>query len=93
VGDVRADIDLSYLSDSILLFRFFEAAGQVRSAISVVKTRSNVHERTIRELKLSYGGLQVGEALTDFEGVLSGLPAYKGKVSMLKDIPAGIVES
>ncbi|MBI0535745.1 circadian clock protein KaiC [Roseomonas sp. KE2513] len=85
VGDVRADIDLSYLSDSILFFRFFEAAGQVRTAISVVKTRSNAHERTIRELKLSAGGLQVGEALTDFEGVLTGLPSYKGGVSMLKD--------
>ena len=89
VGDIRSDVDLSYLSDSILLFRFFEAAGKVRSAVSVVKTRSNAHERTIRELKLSFGGLQVGEALTDFEGVLSGLPAYKGTVSMLKDLAQG----
>ncbi|HEY8610968.1 MAG TPA: ATPase domain-containing protein [Roseomonas sp.] len=89
VGDVRSDIDLSYLSDSILLFRFFEARGQVRSAISVVKTRSSAHERTIRELKLSMGGVQVGEALSDFEGVLSGLPSYKGAVPMLDDIPAG----
>ena len=88
VGEVRADVDLSYLSDNILLFRFFEALGQVRTAISVVKTRSNAHERTIRELKLSFGGVQVGEALADFEGVLSGLPSYKGSIAMLKDMPA-----
>lgn len=83
IGEVRSDIDLSYLSDCILLFRFFEAAGQIRTALSVVKSRVNAHERTIRELRLSTGGLQVGEALTDFEGVLTGLPAYHGRVAML----------
>ncbi len=83
VGDMRTDLDLSYLSDTIVLFRFFEANGEVRSAISVVKSRTARHERTIRELRLSCKGLQVGEALSDFEGVLSGLPSYKGGVSML----------
>ena len=87
VGEVRSDVDLSYLSDAIMLFRFFEAQGQVRSAVSVVKSRTNAHERIIRELKFSAGGLQVGEALTDFEGVLSGLPAYKGGTSMLRALP------
>ena len=83
LGDVRVDVDLSYLSDAIVLFRFFEAQGQVRTAVSVVKSRTSAHERTIRELKLSASGLQVGAALSDFEGVLSGLPSYRGAVSML----------
>jgi len=83
IGEVRTDIDLSYLSDAILLFRFFEARGQVRTALSVVKSRVNAHERTIREMRLSAHGIQVGEALTDFEGVLTGLPSYRGAVAML----------
>ena len=83
VGEVRTDVDLSYLSDAVLLFRFFEAKGEVRTALSVVKSRVNAHERTIRELKLSAQGLQVGEALTDFQGVLTGLPTYEGRVGML----------
>jgi len=83
IGEVRTDIDLSYLSDCIVLFRFFEAEGEVRTAVSVVKSRVNAHERTIRELKLSTDGLQVGEALTDFQGVLTGLPAYHGRGAML----------
>ena len=83
VGEVRSDVDLSYLSDCILLFRFFEAAGQVRTALSVVKSRVNAHERTIRELRLTRQGLQVGQALDDFEGVLTGLPAYRGGIAML----------
>ncbi|WP_232629930.1 ATPase domain-containing protein [Methylobacterium sp. Leaf118] len=83
VGEIRTDVDLSYLSDCILLFRFFEARGQVRGALSVVKSRVNAHERTIRELRFSSRGLQVGEALDDFEGVLSGLPAYRGKMALL----------
>jgi circadian clock protein KaiC len=84
IGEVRSDVDLSYLSDGIVLFRYFEAEGAVRTALSVVKSRVNAHERTIRELMISGTGLQVGEALTDFQGVLSGLPAYGGKVAMLK---------
>ena len=83
LGDVRSDVDISYLSDSILMFRFFEAHGEVRTAVSAVKSRASAHERTIREFKLSRGGLQVGEALHDFDGVLSGLPSYRGKTSML----------
>ena len=88
IGDVRSDLDLSYLSDGILLFRYFEAKGEVRTALSTVKSRVNAHERTIRELRFSRGGIQIGEALTDFEGVLSGLPAYGGKVAMLRSDPA-----
>ena len=64
VGEVRVDVDLSFLSDGILLFRFFEALGQVRTAISVVKGRVNAHERTIRELKVTGTGIQVGQRLS-----------------------------
>ncbi|MBB2961071.1 circadian clock protein KaiC [Methylobacterium sp. R2-1] len=85
IGEVRTDIDLSYLSDCIVLFRFFEARAEIRSALSVVKSRVNAHERSIRELRLSSEGLRVGEALDDFEGVLTGLPAYRGRVAMLRD--------
>ena len=83
IGDVQPPIDLSYLSDAILLFRFFEAKGSVRSAISVVKSRATNHERTIREFRIGPKGLQVGPALADFEGVLSGLPIYRGNTPML----------
>ncbi|MCC0804979.1 circadian clock protein KaiC [Methylobacterium sp. W2] len=83
IGEVRSDLDLSYLSDAIVLFRYFEAQGSVRTAISVVKSRVNGHERTIRELRISPTGLQVGETLTDFQGVLTGLPTYAGRVAML----------
>ena len=83
VGEVRSDIDLSYLSDCILLFRFFESQGEVRSAMSVMKSRVNAHERTIREFRLSKAGMAVGEALTDFQGVLTGLPSYHGSIAML----------
>jgi circadian clock protein KaiC len=87
VGDMRSDVDLSYLSDSILMFRFFEAQGQIRSAVSAIKSRISAHERSIREIKLGPDGLQIGEALTDFEGVLSGVPSYRGAISMLQSMP------
>lgn len=83
VGDVRSDIDLSYLSDGILLFRYFEAKGEVRTALSVLKSRVNAHERTIRELTLTPIGLKVGDALTDFLGVLSGVPTYGGDGALI----------
>ena len=83
VGDVRADVDLSYLSDTIVLFRFFESRGELLKAISVVKSRTNPHERAIRQFMLSEQGLTVGAALRDFEGVMSGVPNYRGDTELL----------
>ena len=87
IGDIRTDVDLSYLSDTILLFRFFEARGEVRSAVSCVKSRTAAHERTIREFRLSASGLRVGAVLGDLSGVLTGLPSYLGNVAMLSSEP------
>jgi circadian clock protein KaiC len=84
VGAVEAPIDLSYLSDAVLLLRFFEAQGKVRKAISVMKKRIGAHEETIRELRLSSHGMQVGEPLTDFQGIMSGIPTYLGPQPMIK---------
>jgi circadian clock protein KaiC len=71
---VAAPVDVSYLADNVILTRFFEAEGRVRKAISVVKKRAGRHQDTIREFSLGKGGLQVGEPLTRFRGVLNGTP-------------------
>jgi circadian clock protein KaiC len=83
IGEVQNDIDISYLSDVVVLFRYFEHAGEVLTAIAAVKSRANAHERSIRQFRLSSDGVEVGEALRDFEGVLTGLPSYKGNTAML----------
>lgn len=83
VGDVSADIDLSYLSDAIVLFKYFEASAKVLSAISVLKSRTSAHERTVREFQVGINGILIGPPLTDFEGVLAGLPNYSGSVPLL----------
>lgn len=90
VGEVRTDVDLSYLSDAILAFKFFEARGELRKAVSVVKSRTAAHELAIREFRLGANGLQVGDALEDFEGVLSGLPSYHGGTALLGDGQAAV---
>jgi circadian clock protein KaiC len=84
-GERGADVDLSYLSDAILQFRFFEARGSLLKALSVVKSRTSQHELTIREFRLGHNGFQVGMALTDFEGVMTGIPAYRGRQALLSD--------
>ena len=76
-------IDLSYLADAIVLMRFFEAQGHMRKAISVVKKRTGPHESTIRELKIGPDRVQVGEPLTEFHGVLTGVPHYTGSSTPL----------
>jgi len=83
VGDIRTDVDLSYLADNILLLRFFEADGEVRKAIAGVKTRTSEHERTIREFRLGADGLRVGATLRGFEGILAGIPTYRGDTAPL----------
>jgi circadian clock protein KaiC len=69
---------VSYLADNILVLRYFEAQGQVRQAISMIKKRSGPHEHTIRELRLGNNTICVGEPLRDFQGVLSGIPYVVG---------------
>jgi circadian clock protein KaiC len=71
IAGVSAPIDLSYLADTIVLLRYFEHAGALRKAISVVKKRSGAHEQTIRELVLASGGITIGEPLTGFRGIVS----------------------
>lgn len=78
VGHMQAPVDLTYLSDTVLLLRFFEARGELRRAISVVKKRTGGHEASIREYRIDAGGLRVGEPLRDFSGVLTGVPAFLG---------------
>lgn len=74
IGPMASSLDVSYLADGVILFRYFEARGEVRQAISVLKKRTGAHERTIRELSISSDGLAIGEPLREFRGVLTGVP-------------------
>jgi circadian clock protein KaiC len=88
VGEVRSEIDLSYLSDTIVLFRYFESRGHVLKAISVAKSRTTAHQSSIREFRLARGGIEIGQPLKDFEGVLTGLPNYRGSTPLMSADPA-----
>ena len=76
LGAMATPVDVSYLADTVLMLRYFEAKGAVHRAVSVIKRRTGVHENTIRELKITSQGLRVGEPLTKFRGVLTGVPGY-----------------
>jgi circadian clock protein KaiC len=76
VGHMQSPVDATYLADSVVLFRYFEAAGQVRKAISVLKKRTGAHEDTIRELRIDAAGLRIGQPLANFRGVLTGTPVF-----------------
>jgi circadian clock protein KaiC len=78
-SNMHSPVDTTYLADNVILFRYFESRGQVRRAISVVKKRSGKHETTIRELEVDKDGIKIGEPLTEFQGVLTGVPTYVGK--------------
>jgi circadian clock protein KaiC len=78
MGDMRSPVDVTYLADTVVLLRFFEARGRIRRAISVIKKRTGSHEDTIREFRITGTGIRVGEPLTQFHGVLRGVPAYTG---------------
>jgi len=83
MGPMQTPLDISYLSDAVLMLRYFEAEGRVRRAVSVVKKRSSAHEDTIREFRLTGEGIKVGPPLTGFQGILTGVPNYRGGVSPL----------
>jgi circadian clock protein KaiC len=83
VGDMQTPIDMTYLVDSVILLRYFEAMGKVRRSISVIKKRMGSHENTIREFNISATGLTMGEPLESFQGVLQGVPNFTGHHSTL----------
>jgi circadian clock protein KaiC len=78
VGQMQSPVDLTYLSDSVLLLRFFEAFGELKRALSVIKKRTGGHEASIREYRIDRTGIRVGEPLTSFSGILTGVPNFVG---------------
>jgi circadian clock protein KaiC len=78
VGQMQSAVDLTYLSDTVILLRYFEAQGRIRHAISVVKKRTGKHVRSIRDYYIDAGGVRIGPPLDDFHGVLTGVPTYSG---------------
>lgn len=78
VGDMKSPVDVTYLADTVVLLRYFEALGRVRRAMSVVKKRTGAHEDTIREYRIGSAGITLGEPLTGFQGVLRGVPVLVG---------------
>ena len=74
-------VETSYLADNVILFRYFEALGEVRQAISVLKKRGGAHERSVRELRLGNQGICVGRPLKEFQGVLTSAPRFVGEAS------------
>ncbi|HEV7266257.1 MAG TPA: ATPase domain-containing protein [Falsiroseomonas sp.] len=84
IGDISGALNVSYLADAVVLLRFFEAGGRVRKAISVIKNRGGRHEDTIRELRIgSPAGIELGPPLTEFHGVLTGTPEFRGAAGEL----------
>jgi len=83
IGSMESPVDVSYLADTVIVLRYFEAGGRVRKAVSVLKKRSSLHEDSIRELVLDRQGLRVGEILEGFTGVLTGVPRFAGELGKL----------
>lgn len=88
VGDMKSPVDVTYLADTVILLRYFEAMGRVRRAVSVVKKRTGFHEDSIREYRINKLGITLGEPLTNFQGVLRGVPMLVGSVNKLLDAEA-----
>jgi circadian clock protein KaiC len=84
VGDMKSPVDVTYLADTVVLLRYFEAAGRVRRAISVIKKRSGVHEDTIREYQIGGRGVTLGKPLKGFQGVLKGVPSIIENTDLLQ---------
>jgi len=88
IGDMKQTVDITYLADTVIMLRYFEAMGRVRRAISVVKKRTGSHENSIREFQISDRGVTLGRPLDEFQGVLRGVPTYVGKSGPLMETPA-----
>jgi circadian clock protein KaiC len=84
---MQTPVDVTYLADTVIVLRYFEAFGEVKQALAVVKKRTGGHERNIRQFQISPKGIQIGAPLKDFEGVLTGVPTYTGSRERLIQQP------
>jgi circadian clock protein KaiC len=84
IGDMKSPVDLTYIADTVVLLRYFEARGRVRRAISIIKKRAGAHEDTIREYQIGSRGISLGEPLEGFQGILRGVPELIGETALLK---------
>jgi circadian clock protein KaiC len=75
---MTSPVDITYLADTVVVLRYFEAFGNVMQALAVIKKRTGGHERSIRQFHLTSDGIRIGEPLKKFEGVLTGVPQYRG---------------
>jgi circadian clock protein KaiC len=88
VGDMKSPVDVTYIADTVILLRYFEAFGQVRRALSIIKKRFGSHQSSIREFRVGREGIAVGEPLTGFQGILSGIPSFarQDRDQLLEDL-------
>jgi circadian clock protein KaiC len=85
MGTMQSTVDLTYLADTVILSRFYEARGEIKQALSVIKKRNGDHERSIREMQIGKNGITVGEPLRDLQGVLTGVPSFLTKPAASAD--------
>ena len=83
LGNMQSPVDLTYLADTVILLRYFEQGGGIRKAVSVIKKRIGAHENTIREFLMDEKGITVGAPLHEFQGVLTGVPTFRGKPTQM----------
>jgi circadian clock protein KaiC len=88
-NDIHGGVDVSYLADNVLLFRYFEAGGEIQQALSVLKKRNGDHERTLRQLRILNEGVNVGEPLRAFRGIMTGVPEYEEGKPIVRSSRAG----
>jgi circadian clock protein KaiC len=85
VGEMKSPVDVTYLADTVILLRYFEAIGRVKRAISVIKKRTSAHEETIREFWMGKNGVVIGKPLQEFQGVLRGVPSFVGRPDQIRE--------
>ncbi|MES2962611.1 MAG: ATPase domain-containing protein [Bdellovibrionota bacterium] len=87
MGSMQSPLDLTYLADTVILTRYFEAFGKIKKAISIIKRRTGSHEDSLREMRIGPGGVLVGKVLDEFSGVFSGIPKYLGEEAKMMKVP------
>lgn len=78
VGNSFTDLNfspnlVSFLSDNIILQRYVEIEGVLRKVMAVVKMRGSDHSKELRSYNVGEHGVVLGEALTDYTGIITGV--------------------
>jgi circadian clock protein KaiC len=71
--------NVSFITDEIIVQRYVEIKGELQRVMAVIKMRGSDHTHEFRTYEVTAKGVLVGGSLTEYDGIITGVPTLRAK--------------